>query len=185
MSIGTFTINFFDLFQANGNISILFFKTLVGMFSHLLLIEWKILQVACISKTNAIVKATANSPCTMQFSSHLPIHSSLHWRFQTQASPDKILVNCGYCLQKLVVAPPHVSPARVTWQLWNHLTSSLKAPHLLTPRYHSCGHLLHCEEPDPQGIYYIHPCPPPCTCRPLVTTGWYKHPWEMFWLTWF
>ena len=31
--------------------------------------------------------------------------------------PGKILVNCGYCLQKLVVAPPCVLPALVTWQL--------------------------------------------------------------------
>ena len=31
--------------------------------------------------------------------------------------PGKIQVNCGHCLQKLVVAPPHVLPAQVTWQL--------------------------------------------------------------------
>ena len=29
----------------------------------------------------------------------------------------KILVSCGYCLQKLVAAPQHVSPAWVTLQL--------------------------------------------------------------------
>ena len=43
--------------------------------------------------------------------------------------PGKILVNCGYCLRKLVVTLPCVSPARVTlpcvsparvtWQVWN------------------------------------------------------------------
>ena len=31
--------------------------------------------------------------------------------------PGKILVNCGYCLWKLVAAPPPMAPAQVTWQL--------------------------------------------------------------------
>ena len=47
-----------------------------------------------------------------------------HWRFQTQASPGKfwwiVLIayhrNSGGCD---IAAPPCVSPAQVTWQLWN------------------------------------------------------------------
>lgn len=33
--------------------------------------------------------------------------------------PGKILVNCGYCLQKLVAASARMSPGLVPWQLWN------------------------------------------------------------------
>ena len=45
-----------------------------------------------------------------------------HWQFQTRANPGITRVNCAYCLpRKLgcdIAAPPRVSPARVTWQIW-------------------------------------------------------------------
>ena len=48
--------------------------------------------------------------------------STVYWRFQAHAGkpghcPGKILINCGYCLRKLVVAPLCVLPAQVTLQL--------------------------------------------------------------------